>query len=377
MKSFVVTAAMAAAIAPCLSACGSSSNSSAGGGTATAAAPADAGVAAARAAVRAMRAAPGPLRIPALAKRPSTGRTAYWLSCKLPECDAGDPGFAAATKALGWHLTTLKMELSPESVAAAWTRAVAAKPDIIFAVGLVPDQLIKAQLSQAEADGTKVVMVADAAKVGTNGIDASIASTRWYDADGAGLTDWAIADSGGKASIVFLYDPSIEPQASAFRAVQAEAAKRCGGCDVAGLKIQSAQAGKAIPGQVLSYVQKHPDVKYVLTILSSNALGVGQALKSAGLSIKVGTSDSQPQNLDAVSKGIEAVAMPNELSSLAWRMTDAAVRLTEGVELPRDLAEPIGARQIFDASNIAQADLKRNWDVPDVAATFTTAWKLR
>ena len=101
-----------------------------------------------------------------------------------------------------------------------------------------------------------------------------------------------------------------------------------------------------------------------------NVAGVGQALKSAGLPVKVGTSDSQPQNLDAVSKGIEAVAMPNELSSLAWRMTDAAVRLTEGVALPRDLAEPVGARQIFDASNVAQADLKHNWDVPDVAARY-------
>src|SRR5439155_20075217 len=128
--------------------------------------------------------------------------------------------------------------------------------------------------------------------------------------------------------------------------------------------------------QVVSYLQKHPHVKYVLTILSSNALGVGQAIKAAGLSVKVGTSDSQPQNLDAVSKGVEAVAMPNELSSLAWRMTDAAVRLTEGLALPRDLGEPIGARQIFDKSNIASADLKTPWNVPDVAPTFTQAWKL-
>jgi len=323
-----------------------------------------------------MRGAPGPLDIPALAKRPATGRTAYWLSCKLPECDAGDPGFVAATKALGWQLTTVKMELSPESVSAAWTRAVAAKPDVIFAVGLVPDQLIKAQLAQAQAEGTKVVMVADAAKVGQNGIDASIASTRWYDADGVGLTDWAIADANGKASIAFLYDPSLAPQASAYRAVRAEAAKRCPDCEVAGVQVQSAQAGKAIPGQVISYLQKHPDVDYVLTILSSNALGVGQAIKSAGLSVKVGTAESQPQNLDAITKGIEAVGMPNELSSLAWRMTDAAVRLTEGVTLPRDIAEPIGVRQIFDRSNVASADLKNPWTVPDVAQTFTQAWKL-
>jgi ribose transport system substrate-binding protein len=380
MKRYVLTAAATAAIAPCLAACGSSSSNNATaspGGTSTTASAASSGVAAARAAVAAMRKPPQPLNIPALAKKPASGRTAYWLSCKLPECDAGDPGFVAATKALGWHLTTLKMDLSPESVAAAWTRAVTAKPDVIFAVGLVPDQLIKAQLAQAQADGTKVVMVADnGGTVGEYGIDASIASTRWYDADGAGLADWAIADSGGKASILFLYDPSIVPQASAYRAVKDEAAKNCAGCKVDGLPIQSAQAGKVIPGQVLSYVQKHPDVKYVLTILSSNALGVGQALKSAGLSVKVGTSDSQPQNLDAVSKGVEAVAMPNELSSLAWRMTDAAVRLTERVPLPHDLAEPIGARQLFDRSNIAGADLKQPWDVPDVAQTFTRAWKL-
>jgi ribose transport system substrate-binding protein len=374
MKRHVLTAAVAAAIAPCLTACGSSSDPT--GAAASGSAPSSGGVAAARAAVERMRNAPGPLAIAELAKKPTAGRSAYWLSCKLPECDAGDPGFVAATEQLGWRLTTIKMELSPESVAAAWTRAVAAKPDVIFAVGLVPDALIKAQLAQAQANGTKVVMVADAAKVGENGIDASIASTRWYDADGVGLTDWAIADANGKASIAFLYDPSLAPQASAYRAMQTEAVKRCPGCQVAGVRVQSAQAGKAIPGQVISYLQKHPDVRYVLTILSSNALGVGQAIKAAGLPVKVGTAESQPQNLDAVRKGIEAVGMPNELSSLAWRMTDAAVRLTEGASLPRSLAEPLGARQIFDKSNIAAADLKHPWDVPDVQATFMRAWKL-
>lgn len=375
MKSLSTACAVAmVAAAMAVSACGSGSNDDTGGSSSSTAA-AGAAVEQAQSRVDALRAAPKPLAIPALTRQPARDRTAYWISCKLPECDVADASVQEAMRQLGWRLTTLKTEVTPEAIIGAWNRAVAADPDVILAVGLGPDSLIERQLKQADADGVRVVMASSPSSVGTYGIDATIASRAWYDASTVGLVDWAVADSGGDANMVVLYDQSLPLQSSAFEAARRQAKEQCGSCTLTGLPMRTADIGKAVPGQVVSHLQKDPDVDYVLTVLSSDALGVGQAIKAAGLSAKVGTAVSQQQNIDAVAKGVEAVAIPTELLSLAWRMSDAAVRLVEGEQLPASLANPKGAMQLFDASNVDEAP-DTQWDVPDIESTFLSAWQL-
>jgi ribose transport system substrate-binding protein len=363
---------------------GSSSSSTAGSSTASAE-PTDAqtasssggsggGVEEAAAKVAAMRAAPGPLEIPAMTKSPPTGKTAYWISCKLPECDAGDPGMEAAMKTLGWKLTTLKADLTPEAYAGAWSQAVAAKPDVIFATDLVPVQIIEAQLKQAQAQGTSVVMVGGATKVGEGGVDGSVGSVPWIGENGVALTDWAIADSEGKANILVLYDPSVSTHVAAYEEGKEEAEKICPECTVSGMKVQLAEAGKGVPAEVVSYLQTHPEVEYVIAGVSSLELGLGQAIKSAGLPVKVGTAASSPQDLEAVKDGTESVAVTNELSSLAWRMADVAARIEAGEKVPSSIANPVGVRQLFDEQNIESADFVKPWEVPDVEKTFAKAW---
>lgn len=318
------------------------------------------------------------LEIPRLASRPEPGREAYWISCKFPECEAADPGLEAAMAALGWKLTTLKPDVTPEDVAGAWAQAVAAEPDAIIGVHPLPVEVIGDQLEQAETDGIAVAMMGAPAEAGPFGIDASIASSPWIEANGVALTDWAVADSEGDAQIVYLYDESFPLHVAAFEAGSAEAAATCPDCEVDGLPVKLADAGKGVPGQVISYIQKNPDTDYVLAVgASSLALGVGQAIRSADLPVKVATVLSSPQNLVAVQDGTEAAALPNELSSLAWRVADAAVREVEGDELPDDLANPVGERQLIDETNIDSVDVSVPWDVPDVEATFRRAWRLR
>ncbi|MDW5595797.1 substrate-binding domain-containing protein [Conexibacter stalactiti] len=377
-------AALALAAPLPLAACGSSDGDSAGataaGGTTSAASAtttadgAGAGSEQAAQAVEQLRVAPRPLEIPALERRPASGTSAYLISCTFVECQTLERGFAPAIEALGWQLRTVTSELTPEGIAAAWTQAVAARPAVIFALDVVPVSVIQSQLEEAERNGIAVVVTAGTTRVGEGGVDASIGGTRSHAADTIAAVDWAIADSGGKADIAFVYGPSVPMQATVFEAAKQEAARLCPDCSVEGITVKPTEVGKAIPGQVVSYVQKHPEVRYVLSDGSTIVLGVGQALKAAGLDVKVVTTLSQAQNFESVRNGVEAAAIPSEDVSLAWRMVDAGVRLVEGAELPEELADPVGQRQLFDAANVAEAP--RQWEIPDVAATFTEAWQV-
>ncbi|WP_123666063.1 sugar ABC transporter substrate-binding protein [Actinocorallia herbida] len=325
--------------------------------------------------VDALRRDPVPIALPKLEKSPPSGKSVIWLGCKYPECATVTSGIEPAAEALGWKLTTLRPEVTPEAILAAWTQAVAAKPDVILAIDVLPIQAIAEQLDDAEKAGIRVILTAGPTKPGEHGVDASIGSVAFRKANATAMTEYAIADSGGKAHILLAFDPSIPLQLSVRDAAK-EAAATCPGCSFAELEVQLAQAGKTIPGQVISHIQRHPDVDYVITT-GSGALGVAQALKSAGLGkVHLVTSNAQLQDLAEVKKGLQAAAIPNEEISVGWRMVDAAARLLSGAELPEDLADPVGQRQLFDKANIDEADLEHAWDVPDSRTAFLTAWGL-
>jgi ABC-type sugar transport system substrate-binding protein len=335
-----------------------------------------AGVKEAKTRVLASRKAPTPLQIPQLPTPPKPGADVAVITCKLPDCSLAEPGFTEAAKALGWKLTIQRADLTPEAVVAAWTQAIADKPAAILALSVIPDEVVKAQMEEAEKQGIPVVMGATPLKLGQQGVDATIGSGPVWEGGARAQADWTIADSAGKAKIVYVYDPSYPLGVSAYKAARAEVEQLCSDCSIEGLKIQLTQAGNGIPGKVVSYLQRNPDVGYVLAPMPAVVLGVGAAIKSTGLPTKVVAANAGPANLAAVKNGTEAAAVTMETVSGSWRMVDIAARLLEAGKVPEALLNPDGALQIFDTSNIDTADLKNIWTVPDVSGTFAQAWRL-
>jgi ribose transport system substrate-binding protein len=379
MRLGLVVCVMSAAMAAAGCSSGSPSGSGTGqsgtggsGGTTSAAAP---GVAEAKNAVAALQQAPRALSIPPLSKVPPKRESVYAVGCGLPECQALVTGWKAAAAAFGWTLHVVNSDLSPEGTVSAWNQAVAARPAVIFSLAMGPTQLIASQLEQAAKNGTKTVLTAIPQRVGTYGISAIVGGTAWYASDGVALADWAIADSNGHAHVVFVEDPTTAMLVKAVNAGKAEIAKLCRTCTSDVLTVQNAQAGKVIPGQVLSYLQKHPDVNYVLSPVSSEAIGVGLAIRSGGLHVRLATSVGQLSDLQAVSNGLQAATVTNEFGSLSYRMVDIAARLIVGDPIPASLGNAAGEKELFDSNNIATASLKKPWDVPGVAATFAKAWR--
>lgn len=327
--------------------------------------------------VQALMQPPPPLDIPALRTKAPTGKVIYGVTCKLPECTAGEAAFNEATASLGWKYVSLKTDLGPEAYSASWTRAVAAKPDGgIYSSPLAPESVIASQLAQAEADGTAVSLGSTPLSAGEQGVDGSIAGKPWWVASATALADWTIADSEGTGKYLFVYDPSYPLQVDANDAFVKQVQRLAPDAKVDSLKVDLSEAGNALPGQVISYLQKNPDTGYAMTAFSTTFLGVGQAVKAAGLKTRIGTAYSQPANLAAVKSGTEAVAIPNETGSTAYRITDILVRHAAGEAIPPHLSDPAGARQIIDATNVDQIDVNAVWEPPNYKETFEAAWGL-
>ncbi|MBD8605436.1 substrate-binding domain-containing protein [Aeromicrobium sp. CFBP 8757] len=362
-----------AAASMVLAACGGSDDSSDGASDAGSEAS-SAGVAEAKKLVEGYRQDPTALTLPALTAKVPAGVKVTVISCKLPECLSAEPTYEEAAKALDWDLTITRSDLTPEAVSAAWTQALSDKPQSIISYSLVPDEVIKPQMEQADEEGINVILASTPLNVGDQGVDATVNASKVWAAGTATLTDWAIADSNGKAKAVVLYDGAYPLHVAAFEGAKARVEKLCPSCEIEGLKVQVTQVGKQIPGQVVSYLQKNPDITYVLSTQSAFVLGVGPAIKAAGLSAKVGTSWAQPTDLKAIKDGTQAAAVTLESLTGVWRMMDVAARFAGSGSAPAELLDPDSKVQVFDESNIDSADLENLWTVPDLAKTFTGAW---
>ncbi len=69
--------------------------------------------------------------------------------------------------------------------------------------------------------------------------------------------------------------------------MQDELTKLCPDCKLSVKEINPADAGTKLPSQIVTELQREPDVNYIVPAWSDGAIGVPQALKSAGLTDKV------------------------------------------------------------------------------------------
>lgn len=63
------------------------------------------------------------------------GKKVYYVQCSVPVCEEIKGGIDAAAKKLGWTLETTAHKDTPETVAAAFDAAIAAKPDVVLTSG--------------------------------------------------------------------------------------------------------------------------------------------------------------------------------------------------------------------------------------------------
>jgi ribose transport system substrate-binding protein len=355
----------------------SSDTSAAGASSAPATTSAgDAGIEQAKAAVAQYSKEQPPLDIPPL-PGPAGKKTAAWVFCTLPTCQA-DAAKKAFT-ALGWHFKLVPWDFAkaPADFVKAFENALQMKPAFIGVPMVFPPEIIAKQMAEAKAAGIPVIHVTSTTGVGDDVI-ACMSCAPQLNKTARLQVDVALADAGGKTGIVYGYDPTLLTFVEQFLpAAKDEVNRLSPESSYDTLKLSLAQPPARNAAAIVNYVQRHPDVKYVLLAASELAAGLPQALSAAGLSDKVKfiTQAPQPTDLKEIANGQEFASVAAEDASSIWRAADAAARYAIDKKIPDDLVYPVGWHQIVTKDNVPK-DTSTLVQPTAYQETFKKAWNV-
>ena len=316
-----------------------------------------------------------PVEVAALPSALDPSLTVAISTCSLPVCHTTTDAAVEAAKAIGWNVREYESELTPEAYVAVWDQIMQDPPDLIAYTPVVPDEAIAAQLDAAAALDIPIVSIAPAGdRPDKDGpVFAAYASYPTFLESGSLMGDTVVADGGTGANTVFVWDPALStiwnPLKDGFEESIAETGSES---DV--LEAPTTGIGTAVPGQVVSYLQSHPNVKYVVFALGDYTVGVPAALEAAGLSdqVKIVTLSPQAGNLADIKSGKEFASVAQENSTAGWRAIDGLARLSLGETPNEEWFEPSGWHQIFTADNVTQTTAVPT--TPGTPESFLTAW---
>ena len=313
------------------------------------------------------------IQLAPLGKPAPTGKTLDYVTCPVPICVETAQGAQAATKALGWKFNLINGGLTPATFTSAWDQIAQSPPSAVAGVGVLPTSAIATQLKTLIAQKIPYVSVTSPSPVG-DGLDAIISGPPEVARSGTLLANWVVSDAkGANVDTVYVYDPSSVSIVAAYPAYTRRLHQLCPGCGEDVLKVSLADIGTKIPGEVVSYVQSHPSLKYVVMGLGDLAAGVPEALKAAGLSsqVKIVTRVITPTNFGDISSGGLSAGFTEEGYEAGWRAVDAIVRVLDGVPLQSD--QPIGVLHEITASDLP-SNIKVPYTVPRYQQAFEKAW---
>ncbi|GAA3942371.1 hypothetical protein GCM10023085_25190 [Actinomadura viridis] len=370
-----VAALAAGALCLTLASCGGGGSAGAEGGTATSA-EAKAVIADAEAAyAKFTQRQPAP-PVPTLPAPAPGGKRLAVVTCSIPVCVTLSDGAEEAARKLGWTVTTLQSNSTPQGFVSVMNQVAADPPDALAYIPAVPDSSIRPQLAKLQAAGTKITQISPLADVLTpNGpVGAVVFGQNDAALTGTLMGQAVVADADGPVKSVFVWDPSFTgswgPIKDAYQKVLKGAGRQAGV-----LEVSNANIGKTVPGQIVSYLQAHPDTKYVaLAVVDYNA-GLDAALRAAGLSgkVKILSRAADASSLKAIKAGTQWASIGLELAAAGYRAVDQLIRLMTGVPLG-DRADAPGWQQIYVKGNVTQTSAQP--EPPGYAQTYYAAWRL-
>ena len=312
-----------------------------------------------------------------LAKPAPRGKTFVWLQCELAQCKDMTNGFRAATAAIGWNLKVITYQnAEPSTLIAGFLQALQYHPVAVSAGGL-PVAVWGSQVLPAYQKANVPIIVA---YVGPQKLDktiiANIGGPIAYTNFGNVVANWVIADSGGKAKILFYNVPDFSTFRVFADAFKQKIASDCPGCNLTDLQgtIAQAEGGQSVPA-IISALQRNPDIKYVVTDDGAWVVGLPSALKAAGLTdVKIAGQAATVQNLADIKQGTENAFTGLALHYGAWATIDAALRHLEGMPII-DGNSALPTQLLTDKASFAVADsydkpadfeaqMKKLWHVP-------------
>lgn len=265
--------------------------------------------------------------------------------------------------------------LSPDKIISTWNSVAQNPGNAVIGNTTLPDASVASSLSTLAAKHVPVVSLGGPSAPRDpviaqliNEPDSAHQSELW--------ADWIVADSNGKASTAFFWDPSfpsLQPYRDGF---VGELHRMCSACTASVQTTSFATGiGTSIPSQIVGYVQRNSSVKYIVIPVGDAAVGVPQALAAAGLShrVELVTGDADTTNMQAISSGGQAMGIAGGSYSVGWHAVDLLIRHMIGMPIPD--TRPRMVWYVMTKANLPR-DTSVPWDVPNYQSQFLTAWHL-
>ncbi len=260
------------------------------------------------------------------------GKKVYYVQCGVSACEEIRVGIAAAAEKLGWTLEITTHKDTPDTVAAAFDAAIAAKPDVVLTSGN-PREWFAPQLKTLEEAGVPVIAwsIPEGYEPG-QGIAANLLTGDDYYFYGVLMADYA-AQKSAKKNILFVGLPTFPVLSLVQNGFQAEIATACPDCKVETMEVAVTDLGTNLPGQIVSKLQANPDLDFIVYAFGGMLFGVPEAIEAAGLldQSKAISQAGGTLNFGFIANDkhqIAEVGLASEL--LGWRALDVAARVLSG-----------------------------------------------
>ena len=264
------------------------------------------------------------------------GKNIMWIQCSVPACVALGKPLKEATDALGWNLKIVSHDGTPEGVKAAYEQAVREKPDGVVSSGY-PSQIFATELQQLAAANIPVIQVTVTDTPG-GGLTAVVNGPPRNAEVGRQLATYVAGDSNGAAKALWATStfPILVPELEGFQGTGGFAPtlkEQCPNCTYDKLEIPIEALATEAPSRMVSYLQAHPDVNYVVGAFGDIVSDLPGALADAGLANKVKVvTYSQNATLSSYLKEGQIQAIigfpgPEDM----WQVADTFARIFAGV----------------------------------------------
>jgi ribose transport system substrate-binding protein len=338
----LLTGFVAVATATALAACGSTSDDGGGSGGGNADAGVDqAGLEEARTMVAEFSERPTeiPNDEPIEAEIP-TGKRITFISCGTSTCNLEADIIREATEALGWDLTTIANNGTPEQTKAAWQQILRDRPDGVL-YPATPRAAFNAELEQAAALGIEVAACCTTDPA-DEALDYVIGTPEQSERPGALIAAYMIDQSDGAGNVLYADISAFPILQSVFKGFSETMDEMCPACSYESLDIPVTSLGRDVPDRIVSYLRANPDTKYVaLSVDGALGAGLPAALNAAGLTdITVMGEGPDETTLQAISNGQQEATVAFPYYEEMFSMVDALARKFAGVSPEAEVTVP-------------------------------------
>jgi len=302
-----------------------------------------------------------------LTETPPPGKTVAVITCPIPSCTESSEQVTTAAELLGWTTEVIVNEFTPESFASAFDSALQINPDFVYYIQVQPETTVSDQLQEFKDRGIPVIANSPGPDTEIGGDSPTVGAVSYtLEAGkeiGTRMAQVLFADAETLDNITLLYDPG----SPAYITLVNEFVGRIedAGGSVEKVEIDQTDVGNALPGQVVSHLQRNPDTEYLVAAQDDMLLGVPDAIEAAGLSLpKIVGQTPGAHTLKYLENGQQMASVVPDAYAGDWDAIDIMARLSIGQEV--DNNQPYGNMMIATEQNVQEVPSITFPGVPDV-----------